>query len=366
MDGRIKDAKILIVDDVEVNLIILEEIIKNMGYQAYTASSVKDALALINEEKTLPHLILTDIAMPEIDGFEFCAILKKNPYTRDIPVVFISAMDSAGDLIQGFELGAVDFIPKPFERVEVEMRVNTHLKLYELQRSLEETNKRLNLVVARQAERLRKEQKNIMTSLASLVESKESIVKSENMSTHYENICYNSRIMAQALAMSPKFEGSVTDIFVDGIESSAGLHDIGKIMIPDDILLKKGRLTREEREVMRTHTQIGAEILTDIYRGKEKSDFLEMAIDIANYHHENWDGSGYPKKLKGEEIPLSARIVKLVDVFDALIGLRVYKEPMPVESALVVMKEGRGTLFDPDMIDVFLKIYRNFKGVKKE
>lgn len=352
------DISILVVDDVEVNLIILEEIIKNMGYEALLAQSVKEALEIIENREQLPKVILSDISMPETDGFTFCSMLKNDPYTKDIPVIFISAMDTASDLSKGFELGAVDYIPKPFEKTEVEMRISTHLKIYNMQRDLEENNKQLNLVVARQMEKLRIEQKNIMTALARLVESKENVSGS-----HYKNILYNSRILAEGMQLSPKFEDEVTDDFIDTIESSAGLHDIGKLMIPDQILLKNAPLDEEERRVMCTHAEFGAKTLNDIYEGVEKNDFIEMAIDIAWYHHECWDGSGYPKGLKGKEIPLSARIVKVVDVFDAMISERHYKKPIPLDQTLAYMQEKSGTIFDPDIIRVFMRIYRNFKGI---
>ncbi len=352
------DISILVVDDVEFNLIILEEIIKNMGYEALLAQSVKEALEIIENREQLPKVILSDISMPETDGFTFCSMLKNDPYTKDIPVIFISAMDTASDLSKGFELGAVDYIPKPFEKTEVEMRISTHLKIYNMQRDLEENNKQLNLVVARQMEKLRIEQKNIMTALARLVESKENVSGS-----HYKNILYNSRILAEGMQLSPKFEDEVTDDFIDTIESSAGLHDIGKLMIPDQILLKNAPLDEEERRVMCTHAELGAKTLNDIYEGVEKNDFIEMAIDIAWYHHECWDGSGYPKGLKGKEIPLSARIVKVVDVFDAMISERHYKKPIPLDQTLAYMQEKSGTIFDPDIIRVFMRIYRNFKGI---
>ena len=352
------DISILVVDDVEVNLIILEEIIKNMGYEALLAQSVKEALQIIEDREQLPKVILSDISMPETGGFTFCSMLKNDPYTKDIPVIFISAMDTASDLSKGFELGAVDYIPKPFEKTEVEMRISTHLKIYNMQRDLEENNKQLNLVVARQMEKLRIEQKNIMTALARLVESRENVSGS-----HYKNILYNSRILAEGMQLSPMFEDDVTDDFIDTIESSAGLHDIGKLMIPDRILLKNAPLDEEERRIMCAHAELGAKTLNDIYEGVEKNDFVEMAIDIAWYHHECWDGSGYPKGLKGKEIPLSARIVKVVDVFDAMISERRYKKPIPLDQTLAYMQEKSGTDFDPDIIRVFMRIYRNFRGV---
>lgn len=353
------EVKILVVDDVEVNLIILEEIIKNMGYQAILAQSVKEAFELMKEEENIPQIILSDISMPEVDGFTFCSMLKKNPYTRNIPLIFISAMDQAADLSKGFEMGAVDYIPKPFEKTEVRMRISTHLKLYTLQKDLEDNNRRLSMIVTRQMEKMRLEQRNIMYALAKLVESRES-----ESGTHYKNIAYNSRLLAQGMQMSTVFEKDVTDNFIETIESAAGLHDIGKIKIPDSILLKKDILTEEERKIMSTHAELGAKTLMEIYEGVERNDFINMAIDIAYYHHENWDGTGYPKGLKGQEIPLAARIVKVVDVFDALIGERVYKSALSLEESLENMEEGAGKYFDPNIIQVFMKIYRNFIGIK--
>lgn len=353
------EVKILVVDDVEVNLIILEEIIKNMGYQAILAQSVKEAFELMKEEENIPQIILSDISMPDVDGFTFCSMLKKNPYTRNIPLIFISAMDQAADLSKGFEMGAVDYIPKPFEKTEVRMRISTHLKLYTLQKDLEDNNRRLSMIVTRQMEKMRLEQRNIMYALAKLVESRES-----ESGTHYKNIAYNSRLLAQGMQMSTVFEKDVTDNFIETIESAAGLHDIGKIKIPDSILLKKDILTEEERKIMSTHAELGAKTLMEIYEGVERNDFINMAIDIAYYHHENWDGTGYPKGLKGQEIPLAARIVKVVDVFDALIGERVYKSALSLEESLENMEEGAGKYFDPNIIQVFMKIYRNFIGIK--
>lgn len=351
------EIRILVVDDVEVNLIILEEIINNMGYQPLLAQSVKEALQIIEESEILPRVILSDISMPDVDGFTFCSMLKKNPYTKDIPVIFISAMDSASDLSKGFELGAVDYIPKPFDKTEVEMRISTHLKMYSMQRDLEQNNRQLSIMVARQMEKQRLEQKNIMTALARLVENKENVA-----GEHYKNIMCNSRILAQGMQLSPKFEDEVTDDFIDTLESSAGLHDIGKIMIPDYILLKNAPLDKEERKIMCTHAEVGAKMLIDIYQGVGKNEFIEMAIDIAWYHHECWDGTGYPKGLKGNDIPLAARIVKIIDVFDAMIHERRYKKPIPMDETLEYIQNNAGAAFDPDIVSVFMKIYRNFIG----
>ena len=363
MEHRMENekVKILVVDDVEVNLIILEEIIKNMGYYAQTALSVAKAIELLKNTEELPQVILSDISMPDIDGFSFCTMLKKNPYTRDIPVIFISAMDQAADRSQGFELGAVDYINKPFDKTEVELRINTHLRVYMLQKELEANNRRLSMLVSRNMEKMHKEQKNIMIALARLVEIKESMANEETMkSTHYCNVPYNSKMLAQGMQFSPRFEKVIDDNFIDTIESSAALHDIGKIMIPDYILLKKGKLSEEEKEIVHTHTTLGAKVLSDIYENVEHNDFVDMAIDIAHYHHENWDGTGYPCGLKGTEIPLSARIVKIVDVFSTMLNEKSYKKRIPMDETLKWIEDGAEKYFDPDIVQVFMKIHRNF------
>jgi len=355
-----QNIRILIVDDVEVNLLILEQIIENMGYKALTALSVEQAMGYLQNEDELPQIILSDISMPDVDGFAFCTMLKKNPYTRDIPVIFISAMDMAEDRSTGFELGAVDYIIKPFDQTEVELRINNHLKIYMLQKELEENNRRLSLVVTRQMEKMRIEQKNIMLALARLVEFKEAQGSlSEPDYCHYFNIPYNSRILAQGMQFSPRFEEEIDDNFIETIEFSSSLHDIGKIMIPDYVLLKKTALTAEERALVNTHTTLGAKTLADIYEGTERNAFINMAIDIARYHHENWDGSGYPEGLKGKDIPLAARIVKVIDVYDAMMNERAYKHKIPKSETLGWMEQGSGRYFDPDIMQVFLKIHRN-------
>ena len=326
-----------------------------------TAQSVKEAVELMQDTGNLPQIILSDISMPDIDGFTFCTMLKKNPYTRNIPLIFISAMDQAADKSQGLEMGAVDYISKPFDRAEVELRINTHLKVYMLQKELEENNRRLTLLINGHMEKMYTEQKNIMLALARLVEFKESQESNNELNNaHYYNIPYNSRMLAQGMQFSPKFEEQIDDQFIDTVESSSALHDIGKIMIPDYILLKKGVLTAQEWDIMCTHTSLGAKALSDIYKNVEKNDFIDMAIDIAHYHHENWDGSGYPCGLKGKEIPLAARIVKVVDVYDAMLNQRAYKDRIPKEETLEWMADGAGKYFDPDIIQVFLKIHRNF------
>lgn len=348
-NGKNETANVLIVDDITSNLVILTDMIKSAGYIARPVTSAKQAFAAI--KINLPQIILLDISMPDMDGYEFCEILKKDVKTRDIPIIFISAMDAKEDKIKGFQLGAVDFISKPFELEEVTLRVNNHLKLYKMQQQLEVYNKRLHKMVNDQIKKITEEEKNFIYAMAKLSE-----IKEDPSGQHLKNIGNNCKILAMSLQLSPKFEKEISNAFVDTIEIAASLHDLGKTAISDGILLKPGKLTGEEREEMMCHTKIGADTLRDLYRMNEHNEFLKMAVDIANYHHERWDGCGYPDGLAGKRIPLSARIMAVIDTYDALTGKRCYRETLSHEMAMEVINEEKGKQFDPAIIDIFNKI----------
>lgn len=345
---------ILIVDDVPANLVILSEMIKESGYIPRPVVSVKQAQDAI--EKKIPQLILLDISMPDISGFEYCAMLKSNVKTRDIPIIFISALDSTEDKVKGFQLGAVDYISKPFEKEEVTVRLATHLKIYRMQQELESYNRRLHKMVNDQIRLVAEEQKNILHALANLVEAKE-----DESGSHLKMVGTNCRLLAMSLQFSPKFDKEITESFIDEIELASQLHDIGFVAISDTIQFKKEALTREEWRVLKTHPEIGAKHLEKIYAQGSKNDFMKMAIDIARYHHENWDGSGYPYGLKGEKIPLAARIVKIVDCFDILNRDRCYRSAYRLEESLAIMRRGAGRKFDPDIMEVFNKVQKQLK-----
>lgn len=345
--------QIVIVDDVDANLMILENIILEMGYIPRCASSASEAAKLIGE--SLPQLILLDVFMPEMDGYEFCERLKENPITRDIPIIFISAADSSEDKVRGFKLGAVDYIGKPFEVTEVTMRVKNHLKLYEMQQELELSNRRLHSVISSQARRIEEEQKNILYALATLTEGKDTDTR-----YHLDNVAYNCRLLAQSLQFSPEFSEEVSESFIDTIEVASRLHDIGKIQTPYSILFKPGPLELDEMKIVKRHVEQGAAILERVYAGTPENSFLPMAIEIARYHHARWDGTGYPEELSGKNIPLSARITIIVDIYDTLLGERCYKEAYSKEESLKIIEEGSGTFFDPEIVDVFLKVKKQF------
>ena len=359
-DGRLKNtvksgqSNILIVDDVPANLMILSDMIKELGYTPRPVVSVKQAQEAV--EKKMPNLILLDISMPDITGFEYCTMLKNDVKTRDIPVIFISALDSMEDKVRGFRLGAVDYIAKPFEKEEVSVRLSTHLKIYQMQQELELYNRRLHKMVNDQIHLAAEEQKNILRALANLVES-----KGDESGSHLPMVGSNSRLLALSLQLSPKFDKQITSSFVDEIELAAQLHDLGFITISDSVQFKKEELTMDEWEELKTHAEIGARHLEEIYKHSSKNDFMKMAIDIARFHHENWDGSGYPRGLSGEEIPLAARIVKIVDCYDVLNRDRCYRPAFTLEKSMEIMRRENGQQFDPDIMEIFEKVQKQLK-----
>ncbi len=343
--------QILIVDDVDANLMILENIIEEMGYVPYCALSANEATTLLAER--LPQLILLDVFMPEMDGYEFCERLKENPITRDIPIIFISAADSSEDKVRGFKLGAVDYIGKPFEVTEVTMRVRNHLKIYEMQQELELSNRRLHSVISSQARRIEDEQKNILYALATLTEEKDTDVQ-----YHLDKVSYNCRLLAQSLQFSPEFSEEISESFINTIEVAARLHDIGKIQTPCNILMKPEAFEIEEMKIIKRHVEQGTEILERVYASMPENSFLPMAIEIVRCHYARWDGNGYPENINGKDIPLSARIAIIVDTYDILIGEGNSKSNYNKEESLDFIKKGSGILFDPEIVDVFLKIQK--------
>ncbi len=350
---------ILIVDDINANLVVLTEMIRNAGYIARPVTSAKQAMNAI--EMLSPHLILLDVSMPEIDGFEFCAMLKRNVTTRDIPTIFISALNSTEDKIKGFKLGAVDYIAKPFEVEEVTLRINTHLKIYRMQQELELYNKKLYKIINDQIRKIYEEQRIILHAISNL-----SIKKSSINDGHLERIGKNSRLLALGMQLSPKYKDIISNSFIDSIEQAASLHDIGKIGISDFVLSKESsELTPEEYAVMKTHTLIGGNTLKEIY-SYDHNEFIKMAIEIATYHHENWDGTGYPEGLKDTEIPLSARIVAIIDAYDTVRFGEFKDYPDPQKEAVEFISDKSGIYFDPDIVNIFMKIHNQLRTKEEQ
>ena len=346
--------KILLVDDVEMNLVILSEIVSSMNLTPLTALSAKEAIEILNKET--PHLILLDISMPDVNGLEFCAMLKSDVYTRDIPVIFISAMDSSEDLSQAFTVGAVDYIYKPYDSVNVRMRINTHLKLYNMQCELENANRRLNSVIKKQFRVGRDKQMEFYKIMAELAAERDPKRTYSKMSE-----AQMVKTLAQALQLSPEYEKQITDAYVDDLEMASILHDIGLIKIPDSIALKSEKMTQEEQKALAMHTIYGAEkVEKAAAKYKDKEEFSGVFREVILYHHENYDGTGYPYGLKGDEIPLGGRIMHVIDVYEALINDRCYRKAVSPDEAIEEIKRESGKAFDPGIVDIFAKIYKKF------
>ena len=346
--------RILIIDDVETNRFVLRNIITDMGYQPVLAENGNQGLKIM--ERITPDLILLEVAMPEMDGFEFCEIIKKDVKTRDIPIIFISAFDEAEDIVKGFEAGGADYVTKPFIQEVVKSRVEVQLKLSEMNNTLADANRRLQASIVEQIRQLEAEKKKVLYALLTVVRKNAAFGEA-----HTERLQENCRILAQAMQLSPKFESYVSDTFVETIELAAPLCDLGMLAIPHEILQKKGKLTEEETAIVRQHTEIGAQIIEDIKTDGDYNDFLDMSDEITRYHHEKWDGSGYPHGTKGNDIPLSAQIVSLISTYNAMTEKRAYRDAYTKEEALQMMEEVAGIEYNPDIFAICKKIARQLK-----
>ncbi len=346
--------KIMIVDDVEANRFILRNIIVGMGHQPILAENGVQALKIL--EHMMPNLILLDVSMPQMDGFEFCEIIKARPETRDIPVIFISAFDEPEEIIKGFNVGGEDYITKPFIHEVVKARVNVHLKLSDANASLISANRKLTASLQAQLKQMEQEKKNVLYALVSV--ARENACYEEE---HMERLQYNCKVLSQAMQLSPKFEQQISDDFIETIELSAPLCDLGNVAIPTDVLQKSASLDEHESEIMKTHTLIGAKILNDVKTHGDYNDFVKMSIDIALSHHENWDGSGYPNGISGDDIPLSAQIVSIVSAYCALTETRIYRGSYECEEAIRIMGEESGKQFNSDIYDICKRVYKQFR-----
>jgi len=347
-------SRILIVDDVEANRFVLRDIISEMGYQPILTENGIQALKMVQHLK--PQLIVLDIAMPEMDGYEVCEKLKENPDTREIPIIFISAFDDPADIVQGFALGGEDYITKPFIPEVVKARVGMHLKLYEANRSMMEMNRQLQVSISEQLKQMEMERRSVLYALIRV--ARENACYDEE---YMNRLSYNCRILAEAMQLSSIFGNMISDNYVDTIELAAPLCDLGNMAIPTNILQKHGTLSPGESAIMRTHTIIGARILRDIGEIGNDNSFIRMSVDIANYHHENWDGTGYPDGKKGNDIPLSAQIVSVVSAYCALTEKRTYRDAFDQEKAFEIMERDAKSKFNPDIFWILKKIVRQLR-----
>ena len=351
---------VLIVDDAPENLSILNDLLRPY-YRVRVANSGIRALRVANSEPK-PDLIMLDVMMPGMDGYEVITKLKDDPNTTDIPVIFVTALESSADEERGLMLGAVDYITKPLRPAIVIQRVKTHLELKAARDWLKDRNAVLEAEVERRMEENLLIQDVSIRALAHLAE-----IRDLETGNHLRRTQGYVQVLAMHLKSHPRFSNFLTPRNIQLLLKSAPLHDIGKVGIPDHILLKPGKLTPEEHEIMKTHSQMGYFALEQAEKDAERPiDFLAIAKDIALCHHEKWDGSGYPAGLAGDAIPIPARLMALADVFDAIIFQRAYKPPLPFEQALDFIKEKRGSHFDPDVVDAFLACLDEFQSIAKQ
>jgi putative two-component system response regulator len=342
-------ADILVVDDVAANLTLLTGLLKEKGHRVRPVPSGKLALKAV--ERQPPDLILLDITMPEMDGYDVCRTLKQDVRFRDIPVIFISALTETFDKVKAFGLGGVDYVTKPFQFEEVEARVATHLTLRRYQIHLEQ-------LVAEKITEISASQMATIFALSKLAESRD-----QETGKHLERVQIYCRMLAERLGREAPYNRRIAAAFVENIFSASPLHDIGKVAIPDRVLLKSGQLLPEEFEAMKRHTVLGAstmEAVRDVY---PRNAFIGMGIAIARSHHERWDGSGYPDGLEGEKIPLAARIMAVADVYDALRSKRCYKEAFSHQDCCRIIQRGSGTQFDPAVVTAFLSLAERFERI---
>ncbi len=353
-------AIILIIDDSSENLFVLNELLSPQ-YQVLAANSGEAGFSVATSPLQ-PDLILLDVMMPDIDGYTVLARLREAPSTRDIPVIFLTALADAADMERGLQLGAADYITKPISPIVVLARVRTQLQAKQARDWMKNQNALLEAEVARRMIENNDTQQISIRALAHLAETRD-----PETGNHIRRTQGYVQRLAIGLRQHPRFSALLDDKIIDLLSSSAPLHDIGKVGIPDHILLKPGRLTSNEMAVMQTHAKLGSDSIEHAENDIEKSlPFLTMAKEIAHWHHEKWDGSGYPDQLAGEAIPLSARLMAVADVFDALISSRVYKAAMTYTEAREIIAAERGKHFDPDVTDAFLAGFDDFVAIAKQ
>lgn len=356
-NSDLRDSTILVVDDSPENLELMGGLLSDL-YRIKVASSGSRALKIL-ENDVLPDLILLDVMMPDLNGWDVCRAIKSNQRLAEIVVIFLTAKTSSDDEKLGFDLGAIDYISKPINPATLLSRVKTHLSLKRMSDSLRDRNLILKGEIEKGVQEIRAIQETTIHAMASLAETRDN-----ETGNHIRRTQNYVKTLAQTLRTHLRFSYYLTDEQIDMLYLSAPLHDIGKVGIPDYILLKPGRLDAAEFEIMKTHTTLGYQsILSATERLSGGSGFLTCAMEIALSHQEKWDGSGYPQGLSGDEIPISARLMAVADVYDALISERYYKKAFSHETAVGIILEGRGSHFDPDVVDAFKRIEGEFLAI---
>ena len=354
-----KKATVLIVDDSPDSIALLSSFLRS-NYRVKVALTGEKALE-ITEGEDPPDLILLDIVMPGMDGYEVCRRLKKNPLTSEIPVIFLTARSDVMDEAKGLELGAEDYITKPPSPPIVMARIRTHLRLKNVRDFLKDKNEYLEAEIGRRTSEIAVIQDVTMIAMGSLAETRDN-----ETGNHIRRTQNYIKILAEKVRELPRFSGILPDSTIVSLRKSAPLHDIGKVGIPDHILQKPEKLDPLEFEIMKKHTTIGRDaILAAEKTFGSPTSFLSLAREIAWSHHEKWDGSGYPQGLSGDAIPLPGRLMAIPDVYDALISERVYKRAFSHEETVELVKKGAGTQFDPDIASAFLQIAGQFLEISR-
>ncbi len=351
----ISQCNILIVDDTKTNIDIL---VKVLGDRYRLAVVLDGNSAIEYAENYIPDLILLDIMMPGIDGYGVIRRLKSNAYTKHIPVIFISALSEMKNKSDGFKLGAVDYIIKPFEIEEVQARVKTHLQLTLSQQELTFQNEMLEKRVKERTRELILTQQATIMSMATLAEYRDA-----ETGGHINRVKGYVSKLGERLKSHPLYSKVFTEEYIELLTLSSPLHDIGKVGVPDHILLKPGKLTPDEFKEMELHTVYGRDVILAAEKELGQMSFLKIAKDVAYTHHEKWDGSGYPNGLKGNDIPVCGRLMAITDVYDALITKRVYKPPFSHKKAISIIAGEKGKHFDPEITEVFLENQEEFRSI---
>jgi len=341
---------LLVVDDTRDNLTLIHSLFRD-DYRLLMATNGQKALRIVDEGEQ-PDLLLLDVMMPDMDGFELCRRLKESLRTREIPVIFLTALSDPADEKRGFEAGGVDFVTKPLNIEILAARVKIHLELKRMRDILKNQSTFLQAEVLRRTRELGAMQDATIMAMAALSE-----MRDDDMGGHVRRTQLYVRALGTAILDDPRFIEHIDEEMVERFSKVAPLHDLGKISIRDDVLRKPGRLTPDEFEHVKTHSRAGWKALDVARRNLHGSNpLIDAAAEIALSHHEKWDGTGYPDGLAGEDIPLSARIMAVADVYDALSSRRVYKNAVSHEEAMRIIAEGAGKHFDPHLVEIFLRI----------
>jgi putative two-component system response regulator len=349
--------RVLVVDDEPMNVKVLVDLLR----PSYNVVVARDGFQALERLRTspLPDLALIDVMMPGMTGYELSRRMQQDAALAEVPVIFVSALSQASDETEGFESGAVDYISKPISPTIVLARVKTHIALRNATRAMSERNQALEEIVEMRTRELAMTQDMTIRAFASIVEARDN-----ETGAHLLRSQRYVRLLGEEMRRDPRFETRLTPRAVELMGKAAPLHDIGKVGIADSILQKPGKLTAEEYEIMKTHTDIGRRALMIVSgENSRTSDFMRIAIEITGSHHEKWDGTGYPEGLADEAIPISARMMALADVYDALTRERVYKPAMSHREAKAIIVAGRGSHFDPGVVDAFLRREREFEEI---